>query len=293
MLALNWAMAVRDRCRVALGIHQREVSLAGTEGVPVQLESVDAISRSLDEIEPGAVVHAAALTNVEQCELNPNQARHVNVVLAENVAAACARAGVQLVHISTDHLFAGDAPLVDETHPVSPVNVYGRSKAEAELRVLDAYPETLVVRTNFFGWGTAYRSSFSDAVITSLRGGRPIALFQDVFYTPILIESLVRAVHELLDRGARGIFHLSGDERVSKFDFGVLVAREFALDARLIEMARISDRRELVRRPQDMSLSNARARALLGRALGSVGEHVAQLRMQEERGHARELRAQA
>lgn len=293
LLALNWAMAVRDQRRVVLGIHERQVSLAGTEQVRIQLESIDEIVRSLEEIEPRAVVHTAALTNVDQCEASPELARHVNVSLAANVASACARAGVPLVHVSTDHLFSGEAALVDEAHPVAPVNVYGRSKAEGELRVLDASPSALVVRTNFFGWGPAHRSSFSDVIISSLRGGRSIPLFEDVFYTPILIESLVGAVHEMLDLGAGGIYHVGGDERISKYEFGVMLAEEFKLDAGLIEAARISQRRELVRRPLDMSLSNARARALLGHPLGSPAEHISRLRTQEQRGQPHELRAEA
>lgn len=291
LLALNWAMAVRDQRRVVLGIHERQMSLAGTEQVRIPLESVDEIVRSLEEIQPSAVVHTAALTSVEQCEANPDLARHINVVLAANVASACARVGVPLVHISTDHLFSGDVPLVDETRPVAPLNVYGRSKAEGELRVLDAGPDTLVVRTNFFGWGPAHRSSFSDAILSSLRGGRSVALFEDVFYTPILIESLVRAVHEILDLGASGIIHVTGDDRISKYDFGVMLAAEFELDARLIEPTRFTGQKALVQRPLDMSLSNARARALVGHPLGTSAEHVARLRAQEQLGQALELRS--
>ena len=145
--------------------------------------------RTFDEAQIGIVVHAAGMTSVEECEAKPDLARHINVDLAGNVAKACAKLGLPLIHISTDHLFSGEMPFLAETSPVTPVNVYGRTKAEAELQVLEAHPLALVIRTNFYGWGTSYRRSFSDVIIETLRSGRELNLFKDVFYTPILVET--------------------------------------------------------------------------------------------------------
>ena len=291
LLALNWAMAARERHRVVLGIHEREVNLAGVEAGRVHLQTVDGIVRSLDAQEPRFVVHTAGLTSVDACEADPRLAQHVNVNLAVNVARACRGVGVPLVHISTDHLFAGDEALVDETHPTAPRNVYGRTKAAAEVGVLEANPDVLVVRSNFYGWGTSYRRSFSDRIVVSLRAGQPLTLFRDVFYTPILIESLVHAVHELLRRKTSGVFHIGGDDRISKWDFGLMVADEFQLDAGLINPGLLSDLATLVQRPRDMSLSNANVRARLGRALGGPRDHLARLHEQERAGFARELQS--
>ena len=176
-----------------------------------------------------------------------------------------------------------------ETDPPTPTNVYGRTKAEAEGRVLEAHAEALVVRTNFFGWGPPYRRSFSDVIIANLRACKSVTLFQDVFYTPLLTEVLVNHVHELLSRNEFGIFHVSGDERVSKHQFGLKVAKEFRLDPSLILAGKITDREDLVRRPSDMSLSNQKARRVLRRGLGSVDEQLQRLRQQEELQLNREL----
>lgn len=291
LLALNWALAVRDSHRVVLGTHTRTVFVRAAECVPLDLESEDGIQRTLDAVQPDVVVHTVALTNVDECEKAPALARHVNVALATSVARVCARRATRLVHVSSDHLFSGTEACVDEEQPPSPCNVYGRTKFEAEQRVLDACPEALVVRTNFYGWGPPYRRSFSDAIVDALRAGRAVTLFADVFYTPILIEPLVVASHELVSRHARGIYHVTGDDRVSKLEFGHAVAAEFGLDPALIRSSALADRPELVRRPRDMSLSNEKACRLLGRSIGGVATQVACLHEQERRGDARELAA--
>ncbi len=291
LLSLNWAMTVRDTRHVVLGLHDRKACVAGVEARAVDLESVDGVTRALDAFEPQVVVHTVALTSVEACEADPLLAHHVNVNLAANVALACASVGVTLVHISTDHLFSGDEPLVDETHPVAPLNVYGRTKAAAEVQVLSSHPEALVIRTNFFGWGPSYRRSFSDGIITALRAGQSVTLFRDVFFTPILVEDLVHSVHELVRRKASGVFHVVGRDRVSKCDFGFMLAEQFDLDAGLIVPSIVCGDAHLVRRPRDMSLSNGKISGLLGRHLGGLTEQLARLHEQERAGFAREIQA--
>jgi dTDP-4-dehydrorhamnose reductase len=237
------------------------------------------------------VVHAAGLTSIEECEAKPDLARHINVDLAGNVAKACAKLGLPLIHISTDHLFSRELPLLAETSPVTPVNVYGSTKAEAELQVLEAHHLALVLRTNFYGWGTSYRRSFSDVIIESLRSGKDLKLFTDVFYTPILVETVTRAAHDLIDTKATGIVNIVGDERISKYEFGIRIAEEFGLDAGLIKPGLLADQVALVQRPYDMSLSSQKVSKLLGRKLGGVSEHIARLHQQEQIGQAQELKA--
>lgn len=280
LLGLNWAVVCKNIYQVTLGVHTRQVELKGVDYCSMQLDTVNAIAATLDKIKPDLVVHAVGMTSIEQCEANPGLARHANVVLAENVARVCANFGIALAHISTDHLFTGSEPMVQENHPVSPLNVYGKTKAEAEQCVLREHPHALVIRTNFYGWGPAYRRSFSDFIFDSLRVGKPVSLFRDVYYTPILIESLVQAVHELIDRKSSGIFHVVGDDRVSKYEFGIGLAKVFEFDPKLIQPINLDSIPKLVARPKDMSLSNRLACQTLGRNLGSIQEQLCGLRQQ-------------
>lgn len=290
MLALNWAATIRDKYDVCLGMHKRLVSLDGVEALSVSLESVDEVRHTLDLIQPEIVIHTVGLTNVEQCEANPSLAYHVNVDLTEHVAKACALAEVTLVYVSTDHLFSGKVSFSEEDHRVEPQNEYGRTKAEAEKRVLAVCSDALIIRTNFFGWGPSYRQSFSDKIITSLRGGKSLRLFTDVYYTPIVIESLVHAVHELLALRKSGDFHVVGDERLSKYQFGLKISKQFQLDENLLHPCHLAECQGLVQRPLDMSLSNKKVCAALGHKFGSVDEQIHRLFLQESLAVAKEVR---
>jgi dTDP-4-dehydrorhamnose reductase len=281
LLAVNWASATRESCEVFLGLHRRGVNLSGTDSVWLNIESVDELCINLEKINPKIIIHTAGYTDVELCERNPNEAYFINVTLAANVAKACAKLGIKMVHISTDHLFAGTELFITEEKPVNPRNVYGQTKAMAECKVLEVNSQALVIRTNFFGWGTTYRRSFSDIIINSLRAGKKLTLFKDVNYNPILIETLAMAVHEMLNRNAFGIYHVVGDERISKYEFGLRIAKKFNLNHKNIISGLMSDRTDLVKRPYEMSLSNHKTRNFLNRRLGDVDQYLNRLLFQQ------------
>lgn len=289
LLALNWALAAREDYAVVLGLHAREIRLSGVAIRYLDLETSDGALRAFEDARAQIVIHTAGMTNVEACERDPQLAHHINVEVASNVATACARAGIALAHISTDHLFSGESEWVDENEPPAPRNVYARTKAEAERRVLDANPSALVVRTNFYCWGPSYRPSFSDVILNALRSGRELTLFQDVCYTPILAEALAHAVQDLLAMRAHGIFNVVGDTRISKYEFGVRLADAFELDQGVLRPGYIGDQTALVPRPRNMSLSNRKARSLLGRPLGGPDRQIRRLQQQESLGLVREV----
>ena len=284
LLAVNWAFARKHRDEIFLAVHDRQISIEGVFVKKIDLTSVADISSAIDVIEPDFIVNAASLTSVEACEASLSQAEEVNTRLAFYIAKACNALGVKLVHISTDHLFSGDREFIDEQEPVCPLNEYGKTKSRAEKLVLGVNPEFLVIRTNFYGWGPTYRQSFSDLIVDSLRRGEGVNLFDDVFYTPILIEVLIEMVEKLISVGAGGVFNIVGDDRVTKYQFGLALAKEFELDDSLVKPISILSMADLVLRPMDMSLSNKKASNLLGNKIGGIGSHLQRLKLQEQKG---------
>jgi dTDP-4-dehydrorhamnose reductase len=289
LLALNWAITVRNQFEVVLAIHNREISLDDAKSMKFDTGSRESILKAIGQIRPDLVIHTAGLTSVEDCEKFPDLARAVNTDLASNVSSVCAELSIALVHISTDHIFSGEFQFATEELPVNPINVYAATKAEAETRVLENYSEALVVRTNFYGWGPTYRRSFSDQIIYSLRNGREITLFDDVFYTPILAESLIKTVQELLEAGALGVYNVVSDERISKYDFGIAIAENFSLNKSLIRRGKMADKSGLVQRPLDMSLSNRKTCSKLGHNLGGINHDLSRLLEQEKSGIINEI----
>ena len=289
LLGLNWAINIRNMHDVVLGLHRRNVVIDGVEKYPVLLEDTESLIKCFKDNNLDMVIHTAGLTNVEKCEKEPELAYKTNLTLAKNVAEACAKNGITLVHISTDHLFLGEDEYVDENCLPNPVNVYGKSKADAELAVYEAYSSALIIRTNFYGWGTSYRQSFSDVIINSLRRNTQMKLFQDVYYTPIDIQTLVNAVMELTKLNASGIFNVVGDERISKYEFGLRIAEYFDLDKELIKAGKLSDHNDLVKRPLDMSLCNKKASKAFGKKMGDVSDQIRLLHKQELNGFKKEI----
>jgi dTDP-4-dehydrorhamnose reductase len=282
LLAQNWAQTAKIDYEVILCKHNRDIDKKNFKIKLLNLDSVIEIKRYLEKIRPDFVVHTAGLADVERCELDPNLAFYLNVQLAKNISIACSEIEIPLIHISTDHLFDGNTSFVEEDALVSPINVYAKTKGEAEIQVLKQYPKALVIRTNFYGWGTSYKKSFSDLVICSLREKKNITLFCDVFYTPILIEKLVLISHELIKVNASGIFNVVSDDRISKYNFGLMVASKFSLDASLIHKTQISTNKSLVKRPLDMSLSNKKVSEFLNKKIGGLEEHLFILKGQEQ-----------
>jgi dTDP-4-dehydrorhamnose reductase len=281
LLAANWALSICDKYEVILLLHHKKISLSGVNIDTASLNNLDECLSILDKHQPDVVIHTAGLTSVEKCELNPNLAQEVNVDLAKNIATACSSQDVKLVHISTDHLFSSNQELFSEQSTPSPINNYAKTKLKGEQKVLENCKNALVIRTNFFGWGAKYRQSFSDFILNNLKDGKSIDLFQDVFFTPILIDELVGKVHQLINTGFNGIFNVVSNERLSKYEFGVKLANCFNLDIDLINAISINDKENLVKRPKDMSLSNVKLCQALDCKVANLDEQFQSLKEQE------------
>jgi dTDP-4-dehydrorhamnose reductase len=284
LLGINWALKACISDPVVMVLHDRHVAVPRTRFCRLDLNSPDLIREMLDQVRPARLIHTVGLTSVEACEQNPGLAYKINVSITANVAQACRDTGVKLVHISTDHLFDGCRAFAREDWRPKPLNVYGKTKAEAEAMVGEICNDALIIRTNFYGWGPLYRPSFSDTIIGALRRGQTLNLFDDVFYTPTLIELVIEAVNALVEKEASGIYNVVGDDRVSKYEFGLALAKVFSLDSTLIRRGSIEDMPQLVRRPRDMSLANTKLKVDIGRGLGSLDTHLAMLRNLENSG---------
>ncbi len=291
LLAVNWALSISNDFEVLLGMHKRTITVPGIPCIPLHMEDTYTLQTTLEMIRPDVVIHCAGLANVEQCEANPELAYHINVRLSENTAECCKALGIRFVYISTDHLFSGHQAMMTEEASVAPVNVYAKTKAQAEISILTTSENTLAIRTNFYGWGPSYRQSFSDMVIDKLRAEQEICLFTDFYHTPILIEELACVVMALLAKNAHGIFHVTGKERISKFDFGMRIAKQFGLYTSLIKPVKFLDRKDLTNRPVDLSLLNAKAALFLHQEFGSIDDNIRTLYEQEQNGFSKIMRS--
>jgi len=240
--------------------------------------------------QPDVIVHTAAYTDVNGCETYPGHAKSLNVDSAANVAKVASELGAQLAHISTDHLFDGTVPSRTEDDSPGPLNVYAATKLEGEQAVVANCPDALVVRTNFYGWGSPLKESFSDWILGGLREDRQLSMFEDSFFNPILINDLTDLIIELVRRRATGVYNLAGRDRLSKYSFAEQLAQTFGHSTANIIRSRASEQRTGAARPDDLSLAYGKLESLIERPVPTVAEGLAKLRALEEEGWPAQLR---
>jgi dTDP-4-dehydrorhamnose reductase len=252
----------------------------GPRAVSANFDDDAALGRVLDAERPDAVVHAAVLGRVEQCQDGPALARATNVRLPAAVARACRERGLRLVALSTDMVFAGDRAPLREADPPGPLSVYGRTKLEGERAVLETLPEAAIARVALvYGRGHGARGTSSESVAWALAAGRTATLFTDEFRTPVDGASVADAVGRILRRGGSGLYHLGGPERLSRYELGARVARLLGLDATGLVPVRQADVPAPEPRPRDVSLDCDRARRELGWEPRPVDEALREGRM--------------
>ena len=257
--------------RVLAQQHEKSFPFEGAvDAVSGDLTDPDWTRKLVNDASPDAIIHCAALTNVDLCEREPELAERVNAFASGALAEAAREAGARLIHVSTDHLWRGDKPMLSEDEPVDPINVYARTKAEAERLVLEAYPEALVARTNLFRRGHPWRLSFSDWAECNLRSGEPFNAFADTFFTPIEARLFAQLAIELAASDAKGILHLAGAERISKYEFVKRLAGRLDLESSHVEPGLMADAELGAPRPKEMSLATDKASALLGRPMPDI-----------------------
>lgn len=226
-----------------------------------------AVDRAFAAASPGAVVNAAATNSGSGDEA---KLAAVNVAGGRNVAAAAARHGARLVHVSTDLVLDGRSPPYADDAAPSPVNAYGRSKAAGEAAVLAACPRAVVVRASHV-YDPSTPDAFLASCIEKLRAGTPCRLFVDEIRCPIARPTLAAALTELVALDFAGTLNVAGAAALSRFDYGALLLAHFGAPNR--ELAQRARAAELADpRPLDLTLDVSKARRLLATPLPGVRE---------------------
>ncbi|AGY60682.1 dTDP-4-dehydrorhamnose reductase family protein [Gloeobacter kilaueensis] len=220
----------------------------------------------LEQIQPQAVIHCAAMSESAQCEQAPERAFQVNVEATDHLARAAARVGSRFIFVSTDLVFDGRAAPYTEASPTGPLGCYARTKRLAEERVL-GYSNALVVRTSLLlGPSPSGERSVEERLGAQLRSGKPAQLFTDEYRSPIHAADLAAALLELAWGNYCGLLHVGGRACVSRYELGWLLARHFGWDARLIAPALGRDFPSEPPRPANVCLDSRRAYELLARS---------------------------
>ncbi|MEE8425592.1 MAG: SDR family oxidoreductase [Elusimicrobiota bacterium] len=211
------------------------------------------------------VVCSASNPHVDFCEKNHDETRRLNVDAALEAGRAAREAGARFVFFSSDYVFDGEKGGYREDDPVSPLNAYGRQNRAVEEELLDWGEDALTVRLcGLFGWELVPRN-FVLQVLSRLRDGRGVQGVVDQVYTPTYVEFLERAVGDLVEKKASGLFHLAGADAVNREEFARRIAEAFGLEGD-IRGVKTSEtfRPGAAPRPERSTLDCSKAAAVVG-----------------------------
>ena len=219
-----------------------------------------AVERAWQSMKPDAVIHCAALSRTRACEQNPEIARRLNVQVAAHLAQISQ--DIPFIFLSSGEVFNGRAGWYRETDVPNPINVYGRTKLEAEQAVLRNPRHTVVRIVLTAGTSQNGDRSFVEDMCRVAKAGTAVTLYGDEFRCPLPAGVIARALWALLAQDRPGLYHLGGSERLSRWDIGQALLPWYPeLNGRLVKSS-LRDHRGAPR-PGDLSLRCEKIQDLL------------------------------
>ena len=238
---------------------------------PMDITDRQQVMDVIGETRPDVVIHTAAMTDVDKCEVQKDDCWAQNVQAVESVVDACRSVGAFLLHVSTDFIFDGTAGPYDETAEGNPISFYGWSKYAAEKVVMNAdrvdVPLQWAIARTVLVYGIAHDMSRSNIILwvkKSLEDGKNIKVVTDQWRSPTLAEDLAMGCYLIADQKAGGIFNISGKEVLTPYDMAIKTADYFGLDKSLIAQADASTFTQVARRPPRTGFVLDKARTVLG-----------------------------
>lgn len=254
--------------------------------LPLDCTDEAAVHRAFDEAHPDALIHTAAMTNVDACELDPQNCHLQNVTAVEHLVKAARNLEVHFIHLSTDFIFDGTAGPYKEEDVPAPLSIYGQSKLDAERVVMDAGLKRWAIARTIIVYGMAQGLSRSNVVLwakSALEKGQPIRVVDDQWRMPTLAEDLADGCIRIARQGAVGIFNLSGPDGMSILELVQRVGRFFDLDPSVITPVSSASLAQPAKRPPRTGFVLDKARKELGYSPRHFEEGLAVLKEQLER----------
>lgn len=226
----------------------------------IDLTDYTALEKFFTAIQPDAVIHLAAASKPNFCQKNPEVSYKINVTASMYLAQLCAKRNIPFIFTSSDLVFDGQNPFYKESDPVSPICVYGEHKVIAEQKIQKNYPVAAICRMPLmFGLPSPVATSFIQSFIQTLKAGQELNLFVDEFRTPVSATTAAKGLLLALEKQVKGILHLGGKERISRYEFGLLLAKLFNFNQDLIVPGRQQDVVMAAPRSPDTSLDSSKA----------------------------------
>ena len=217
----------------------------------VDLSDLDSLEKSILSFQPTHFFHLAAITQVDDCELNKKYSYSINVDASSFIFQQAKKIGAKVFYLSTDFVFDGENGPYKEDDLASPINYYGFTKMTAENLLQGIGADYCIIRTILLYGKVASsnRSNFIHWVKENLESNTPIKVVNDQVRTPTYIPDLVNGIMLALEMDARGIYHISGADILTPYEMAIEVAKHLKLDKLLITAVDASSFNQPAKRP--------------------------------------------
>lgn len=294
LLGLNFALAVDGRQHQVTGVdYSNPLGWINFKTRQADLTEPGIIEKLVEEIKPEVILHCAAMANVDDCEKRPQDAQRVNADLPGEIAGVAKKHTIKMVHISTDAVFDGQMGNYTETEEPKPLSVYARTKREGELAVLSANPQALVARVNFYGWSISGTRSLAEFFVNNLSEGKEVKGFTDILFCPMMVLDLAATLVEAVEKDLTGLYHMVGPKSMSKYQFGVAIARQFGFTESLVHPASVTDGGLTAARSPNLTLSTGKLAHALGHSLPAFAPGLEKFHNQYRHGFPQMIRSLA
>ncbi|HQN67392.1 MAG TPA: dTDP-4-dehydrorhamnose reductase [Smithellaceae bacterium] len=226
--------------------HRHDV--IGMDREEIDITRASECRRAVAEIQPQLVINAAGYTNVDACETAKEECFAVNAEAVKNIAQACRDKNITVVHYSTDYVFDGNAdhPYTEED-PCNPINTYGASKLAGEHHLKRLTDNFILIRTAWL-YG-AKGKNFVGAILDRARETGKLTVVDDQMGSPTCTRDLAAATELLVDKNARGIFHVTNRGSCTWYDFARKILKEARLDQVELSPMKTGELQRAARRP--------------------------------------------
>ena len=230
-------------------------------GIPTKMDLLnhEMISNVMSENKPDVVIHLGAMTAVDLCDAQQDNALKINSQATEILAKECSKINSFMVYVSTDYVFDGNTGMYEENDTTNPLGFYGKSKLLGEKSIQNFSSNWCIARTSTpFGLHPT-KKSFPIWVIENLQKQKQIDVLTDQFTSPTYVPSLSRMLIEISERHLTGIIHVAGASKISRYEMASLVSDKLGLDGKLLREISINDIKWEAQRPKDSSLNVSKA----------------------------------
>jgi dTDP-4-dehydrorhamnose reductase len=256
------------------------------------LMDTDIVASILDSVRPDWLINCAALASLEDCENSPYLAGILNTDLPAKMARACRSRNVSFVHISTDAVFDGEKDgFYTEDDSPNPLGVYAKTKFDGERAVLEENKNAIVARVNFYGWSLSGKRSLAEFFHHNLTNNKSMSGFTDVIFCPMFVNHTTSTLIKMLEKNLKGLYHLVGTQAMSKYQFGVEIARKFSLKEGEISPKSILTSSLTARRAHNLALSTHKLSTDLGESLPDFSTGLFEFYTQYKQGYPQKIKA--